>query len=117
MTRIDFPNTATRTQITTGLRTLADYLDAHPDIPLAPYGWDLLVSTHTNDDTEGKAEIDRIAAILGVHVEDDTADDGHYTVVRAFGPIAYRAFHIPARRKTRHKVCRTGQADDPPQAA
>jgi hypothetical protein len=35
MTRITFPNPVTRTQITDGLRQLADYLHPHPDIPIA----------------------------------------------------------------------------------
>jgi hypothetical protein len=110
MTRITFPHPVTRGQITTGLRQLADYLDAHPAIPVAPYGWDLIVSTHCDNDPEGMAEVDRIAAILGVQPEDDTPDGGHYTARKVFGPIAYYAFHIPAS----HRAARAGQ---PPQAA
>jgi hypothetical protein len=128
-----FPGQATRASIIKGLRQLADYLHAHPAIPVAPYGWDLLVSSHRENDTEGTADIDRIAAILGVPIRNDASDSGHYIAARAFGPITYQAFHIPASRKAAyraHMTCAgrvipdhtdtdaddTG-ADDPPQAA
>ncbi|GEM_PF-532922 len=124
--RITFPNQATRAQITAGLRQLADYLDTNPALPLAPYGWDLLVSTHDDTDTAGIAEVDRIAAILGVPVRDEIADGGHYTAIKAFGLITYQAFHIPARSKAAYRAHITDDdhatpddtsADDPPQAA
>ncbi len=116
-----------RADITAGLRQIADYLDAHPDLPAAPYGWDLLVATHGDTDTEAAAEVDRIAAILGVPVDDQTRDGGHYTANKTFGPITYRAFHITARSKAAHRAHMTyadavtpedpGELEDPPQAA
>lgn len=117
MTRLTFPNPVPRSQITDGLRQLADYLDAHPGIPLAPYGWDLLVSTHCDNDTEGRAEVDRIAAILGVPADDDTAAGGHYTAARSFGPVKYNAFHIPGWQKARITSDADPAEDQPPQAA
>ena len=129
---ITFPGQVDRAQIIDGLRQLADYLAAHPAVPVAPYGWDLLVSSHRDTDTEGIAEIDRIAAILGVTVKDDTSNGGHYTAARAFGPISYQAFHISARSKAAYRAYMTyadhvtpdntdteaeADADDPPQAA
>lgn len=117
MTRLTFPHPATRAQITDGLRQLADYLDTHPGIPLSPYGWDLLVSTRCDNDTEGRAEIDRIAAILGVPADDDTASRGHYTAARSFGPVRYFAYHIPAYQKARFTSDTDRAEDQPPQAA
>ena len=35
--------------------------------------------------------------ILGAGIQDDTADDGHYTTGRAFSAVQYRAVYIPAR--------------------
>lgn len=117
----NIPRPATRCQITAGLRQLADYLDAHPDVPVAPYGWDLLVSTQASSDADGVARIDAIAAVLGVPVQDERPDHGHYSAVRAFGPVAYSAFHIPARSKAIHRARMTYAdsvtPDDPPQAA
>jgi hypothetical protein len=126
--RDTFPDQTPRDQFTAGLRQLADYLDSHPAIPVAPYGWDLLVSTHCAADPDDIAQIDRIAALLGVPVEDELADGGHYSAIKSFGPITYRAFHIPARHKAAHRALMTyadsvtpeethGDADDPPQAA
>jgi hypothetical protein len=124
-----FPGQAPRADIITGLRRLADYLDTHAEIPVAPYGWDLLVSTHTSDDPGGKAEIDRIAALLDVPVRDETDAGGHCNATRAFGPITYTAFHIPASSKAAYRAYMTyadcvtpdddgsDDADDPPQAA
>ncbi len=116
-----FPDPIARDQITTGLRQLADYLDNHPDIPVAPYGWDLLVATHLDSDTHGIAEIDRVAAILGVPAENEIPDNGHYSALRAFGPITYRAFHIPAKKQAIYRAHMTYAdsvtPDDPPQAA
>jgi hypothetical protein len=86
-----------RTKVITGLRRLADWLDAHPDVPVPPFGWDLNVYTRTDDDAASRAEVDRIAAILGADVADDTAWGGHYRTERSFGLVSYGAVHVPAR--------------------
>lgn len=121
-----FPNPVPRDQIISGLRQLADYLDAHPAIPVAPYGWELLVGTYRTSDPDGIAEIDRIAANLGVTAQGDIADGDHYAAIRTFGPITYRAFHIPSASRAVHRAFMTycnsvtpdeGDPDDPPQAA
>jgi hypothetical protein len=118
-----FPNPVPRDQIITGLHQLADYLDTHPTIPVAPYGWELLVGTHSTTDPDGLAEIDRIAAHLGVIPDDQITDGGHYAAIKTFGPITYRAFHIPARSRAIHRAFMTyadsviPDPDDPPQAA
>jgi hypothetical protein len=114
-----------RDQLVGGLRQLADYLDTHPAIPVASHGWDLLIPTHCDSDPEGIAEVDRIAAILGVTPEDGLADRGHYSAIKTFGPITYQAFHIPASYRAAHRAFMTyaesvtpdGDPGDPPQAA
>ncbi len=112
-----------RDQFIGGLRQLADYLDTHPAVPVALHGWDLLVSTHHDRDPDGIAEVDRIAALLGVPAEDEIADGGHYSAIKVFGPVTYRAFHIPARYRAVHRALMTyaysvtPDPDDPPQAA
>ena len=121
-----FPNLTPRDQLTAGLRQLADYLDTHPAIPVATFGWDLYVSTCGASDHDGIAAIDRIAEALGVTVDDDRATGGHYTATKTFGPVSYGAFHIPARRRAAHRALMTyydsitpddAGPDDPPQAA
>jgi hypothetical protein len=88
-----------RAKVISGLRQLADWLDAHPGVPVCPYGWDLSIYPQHDDDAARAAEIDRIAAILGVTVTDQTSQGGHYTAARTFGLITYEAVHIPRRSR------------------
>jgi hypothetical protein len=98
-------STATRTQLITGLRQLADYLDAHPAIPVTASGWDLLSFPQPHgDDQAERAEVDRVADLLGREVCDDTTNGGHYTTARTFGPVTYRFVHVPARRRALHQA-------------
>ena len=53
-------------------------------------------------DDDGRAEIDRIAALLGAHVDDGTAEYGHYVASRVFGPVEYRAVFIPPRTRAHY---------------
>ncbi len=87
-----------RTKVIDGLVELAAYLEAHPDVPVAPFGWDLNVYTQDQDEAACRAEVDRIAAILGAQVRDDTGRGGHYRADRSFGLISYAAVHVTARR-------------------
>ncbi|MEV0403744.1 hypothetical protein [Actinoallomurus sp. NPDC050550] len=90
-----------RTQTITGLRALADFLEANPAVPVEEYGWQ--VSYHTRGTDEQQAtEVDRIAVLLDAVPVDDRSDGGHYTVAKTFGHITYRAVHIPARRMDAH---------------
>ena len=86
-----------RAKVISGLRQLADWLDEHPDVPVPPFGWDLNVYTHADDDAASRADVDQIAAILGAQVQDDTARGGHYRTQRSFGLISYGAVHVSAR--------------------
>lgn len=84
-----------RAEFTTGLRALADFLDTHPDLPL-PRGTE--VSPFLNGtDEEDRAEVDRIARILGEQPR--TTLGGHYRVTRRFvGGVAYDATAIPEQQ-------------------
>jgi hypothetical protein len=93
-----------RERVTSGLRQAADYLDQHPDVPVIEHGWTLLSFPPRDDDTTGRAEVDRVAAVLGVTPRDDTADGGHYRAVRAFGPVTYEFVHVPARQQAAHRA-------------
>ena len=88
-----------RAKVISGLRQLADWLDAHPGVPVCPFGWDLSTYPQHADDANRAAEVDRIAAILGVTVTDQTGQGGHYIAARSFGLITYEAVYIPRRRR------------------
>jgi hypothetical protein len=92
-----------RTQIITGLRQLADYLDANPDIPVNEYGWTLMTFARRDDDTAGRAEVDQVAKGLTVPVSDDTGG-GHYTAARTFGRITYEFIHVTQRSRAEHRA-------------
>lgn len=88
-----------RTRTINGLRELADFLDANPAVPVHDFGWTLSIYGRRGvPDTCQRAEVDRIAELLGVDVRDETADGGHYYASRAFGLITYEAVHISAER-------------------
>lgn len=83
-----------RSRIVCGLRELADYLDRNPAVPVHEDGWDLLVFTYGGTQECGRAEVDQVAAALGVAADADTPHDGLYTATKAFGPITYHFIHL-----------------------
>ncbi|WP_165958767.1 hypothetical protein [Actinomadura sp. KC345] len=91
-----------RHQTITGLRALADFLEANPGVPVNEYGHDLLISARAAADASAAALVDQTAALLGVDVADDLDRGGHYTATRTFGRISYRIVHIPDYRRREH---------------
>jgi hypothetical protein len=90
-----------RAELIAGLHSLADYLHANPAIPVPEFSTDVLIHVRGTDD-EQRAEIDRVAALLGVSVEDRTLHGGHYKAIRCFGPVEYRCVAIPAAVMAAH---------------
>ena len=85
----------------TGLRDLADYLAAHPAVPVPEHGTEILLHAASTDDG-GCAQVDRFARQLGVRVENGLAYDGHYRAARSFGPVGYRMVAISDRAMARY---------------
>jgi hypothetical protein len=83
-----------RAALIAGLRNLADYLESSPEVP-APIYSDVLTFPPHGDWSEMRAEIDAIAARLGVPAR--LTGGGHYVASRSFGPVEYRAVAIPAK--------------------
>ncbi len=73
-----------RSDVVRGLRALADFLDAHPDLP-APWHVDAPAATSRSDDAAERAEVDRIAGILGVPAATTNPKGTHYEAERDFG--------------------------------
>jgi hypothetical protein len=104
MTNLPIPDDLfARAQIIVGLRKLADYLEDHPDLPVPEFGGDVTFYPR-GDDEQRRAEVDRIADILGVKPTDDTRRDGHYRAIKSFGRMTYRAVHIPSRSWARYQA-------------
>jgi hypothetical protein len=87
-------NSEERAGLIAGLRELADFLDQNPEVP-APGRADVLVFPADGTDAEMFAAVDVIAAQIGTTASDAGSPRGHYSAVRAFGPVQYRAVAIP----------------------
>ena len=98
---MSYANDQERSSLIAGLRALADFLEGSPEVP-APRWTDILVFPATAPDSEMRAEIDNIAALIGSAVEDQTAEYGHYQTSRSFGSIQYRALAVLARARAHH---------------
>jgi hypothetical protein len=70
-----------------GIRVFADFAETHPDLPLGLADSPLHVSVTGGTDEENRAEVDRIAAILGVTAGYGPYDRNQtrYTAVQEFG--------------------------------
>ena len=87
-----YASSAERAEFLTGLRSLIDYLECNPDVPLTSHS--VVYAFPADGEWDAKrAEIDRIAALVGVPAA--RSFGGHYLAVRAFGPVEYRAVAIP----------------------
>jgi hypothetical protein len=89
-----YANSEQRGRLIAGLRNLAEFLDQNPQVP-APTRADVMVFPPDSSDAEMFAEIDAIAAQLGVTASDAGSSRGHYSAMRNFGPVEYRAVAIP----------------------
>lgn len=87
-----YADTSQRAALIGGLRALADYLESNPQVPAPTYS-DVFTFPPDGDWTVMRAEIDSIAACLGVTGRE--TGGGHYVATRSFGPIEYRAVAIP----------------------
>ena len=99
-------STTHRTDLIAGLHALADFLDTNPALPVPTLSADLLVHVRGTD-AEQRTEVDRVAGLLGVSVNEQTAHGGHYTAARSFGPVEYRCVAIPAKVMALHEARRT----------
>jgi hypothetical protein len=79
---------AKRDQCVTGLRDLADLLEARPDIPVPSYN--RLTVFAAGAAADKLAQVDHAGRLLGAPVDDATARGGLYSVTRSFGPLEYR---------------------------
>ena len=74
-----------RNAVVDGLRALADFWSENPDMPVPRYP-ELTVNVIAASDEEERAEVDRIAGILGV-TPTLNATETHYRAQATFGPL------------------------------
>jgi hypothetical protein len=87
-----------RAAVTAGLHDLAEFLDAHPTLPVPQFSISAGLTVYPAGTQEDKrAEVDRIADVLQVSTE----EYGIYQAERRFGgPVAYRAVAVPEPEDT-----------------
>lgn len=105
-----YSNAEERISLIAGLRDLADFLEARSEVPV-PRWADVMVFPPHGTDIEMRAAIDAIAALIGTGISDQTADNGHYTVSRKFGPVHYKVVGIPARSLA-HRAAQLSYAEN-----
>jgi hypothetical protein len=96
------PHAGTRhADVIEGLANLAAFLGTHPELPLGDAD-PFLRSVKGGTDEENRAEVDRIAAILGVTAA-DAVTGTHYGAARDFGAgVTYSAWTFTAAARDRH---------------
>ncbi|PSK96044.1 hypothetical protein CLV63_113207 [Murinocardiopsis flavida] len=107
-----------RAALITGLRDLAAYLEAHPEVPvfgrvemnvsiIGDYGVEV-------DDADKRAELERIAALADAPIQ---SRNGQHTAKRGFGPVTYRATAIDRARMDAHQALYSYEGSVQPDAA
>ena len=89
---------ARRSAVLEGLAAFAAFLAARPDLPLGAAD-PFLYTAKGGADEQNRAEVDRIAAILGVTAGDSPIGT-HYAAARDFGGgVTYSAWTFTVRRR------------------
>ena len=81
-------------RIVGGLRELADWIEANPDLPLPSYV-EATYCIPADDDPSGEDEAYRISGLTGTRV---TGEDGTAQAGVSFGPVSYTARYISRGR-------------------
>lgn len=84
-----------RAAYSAGLRALAEFLDTHPGLPVPRYSFSTGLTVYVSgSDADQRAEVDRIAGILGTAARE--FGPGLYMAERQFcSPVAYQVFAVP----------------------
>jgi hypothetical protein len=94
------PNAEQRKQYIADLRSLVDFLEAHPEIPLNEHSARIHHCVLIEDDALGTATVEMAARELGV----PTNHRVHVTAEKSFGCAMYRIFYVPDVETRRHEA-------------
>ncbi|TDB97424.1 hypothetical protein E1267_39845 [Nonomuraea longispora] len=116
------PTEVDRDRLITDLHGLADFLASHPELPVPKYG-PVSIRVHPRYDTdaateeEAIAEVERIAALLGVPTR---VEYGQHVACVDFGTVAYEAILVTRAARDRRYAqdsYRDSISADPPSEA
>ena len=93
-----------RTATIAGLRALADFLEATPDLPVPWGAVSITYFADRTDDAGMRAEIDRVAGLLGTEIDPARLPFSHYRTGLDFGPVRYEAIAILAAARARQEA-------------
>jgi hypothetical protein len=108
-----YATSRSRARLIVDLRRFADFLESRADLP-APAYLDVLVFPTAGTDSAMRAEIDRIATVLGTDTEED---GGHYATGTAVGLISYRVVAILADSRAQHAALMSYQGAVQPETS
>jgi len=91
-----------REHVIAGLHALAAFIEDNPGLPI-PDGAYMNYSVIEDTDEQERAEVDRIAAMLGVTAGPNFGGK-HYVTTAFFGPVLYRAVAISEEEMERHNA-------------
>ncbi|MET7333324.1 hypothetical protein [Nonomuraea sp. NPDC005650] len=91
-----------RDALIAGLIALAGFLKANPAIPVSVAPVIIRAFPANGPDHQMRAEVDKVAALLGTEIDPDHLPHGHYMTSIAFGSVRYEFTAILAAARARH---------------
>jgi hypothetical protein len=91
-----------RDALIAGLIALAGFLKANPEVPVSLAPVILRAFPANGPDHQMRAEVDKVAALLGTEIDPDHLPYGHYMTAIDFGPVRYEYTALLAAARARH---------------
>ncbi|MFG1685188.1 hypothetical protein ACGFNP_33855 [Nonomuraea sp. NPDC049269] len=91
-----------RAALIAGLIALAGFLKAIPEVPVSPAPVTVRAFPDNGPDDQMRAEVDKVADLLGTEIDPAHLPHGHYMTGIDFGPVRYEFTAILAAARARH---------------
>ncbi|WP_405142242.1 hypothetical protein OG589_33825 [Sphaerisporangium sp. NBC_01403] len=98
-----YPDHEHRPRLITGLRALADFLESRPAVT-APRDVAATVFVPRGTDADMRAEVERLAGLIGSTIDPEGIAYGHHRTAVRFGPVEYGAVAILAGARARYEA-------------
>ncbi|MBF8186252.1 hypothetical protein ITP53_10940 [Nonomuraea sp. K274] len=91
-----------RRALINGLLNLAIFLETHPDVPISISPVAIRAFPAKGPDDQMRAEVEKVAALLGTEIDPAHVPHGHYMTGIDFGPVHYEFIAILAAARALH---------------